>query len=243
MTVKTLEYRFKELKNSLEAIENANNDFCQTGKESYLLTIIGQCRVLAGSGERNMHPLLINLMNDLEIYPIFYSFPPKTILDNPDSNSNKDSLVGHFYLNRTWYVDDSAKSPLFETHLKPWMMTPYQFMDISKRRKFYTRNDILRGVSDKHGGGHYDPDISEYVEYLERISSSNNLNGVKIFLLDVASAIVYTGEQLINIYEANRLNKNYNNDQRYLLTKNKFRNFNFGYFPSEIQVFGEYIKQ
>lgn len=237
MTLKSLEYKFNELKNSLEAIENANNDFCKTGKESYLLTIIGQCRVLAGSGERNMKPLLINLMNDLEIYPIFYSIPPKTILDKSNTNNN---LVEHCYLNRTWYVDESSDSPLFKTHLEPWMGIPYQFMDIFKGRKFYTRNDILRGISDKHGGGHYDPDISEYVEILERTSTSNNLNGIKIFLLDIASAIVYSGEQLLNMYEANCLNVDYNTFQKYIQTKNKFRNFNFGFFPTEIQIYGEY---
>lgn len=235
--LKDINYKLNELKMSLEAIENANNCFWKDSlKKSYLLTIIGQSRVLVGQGGKNMHPLLIELQNELKIFPIFYSTKEKVIIN--ESNE----IIAHMIGDRTWSVDIKPHLKAFD--IKTWMNANYQHLNINKTKKYYSRNDILRGIADKHGGGHYDSEISEYVEELERQTFSNGLNGVSLFLVDIASVIVYVGKQLLNMYEAKTQKIPFVSFNPIEKTKESFRYFTFtGGMIGEIQFFGKELEE
>lgn len=242
--MKSFEDKFGELKLSLEILQNANNDFWKTYQPSRLLTIATHGRMLVGLGKNSKRPRLLELLDEKHFNPILFSYPEKTFFD--------EGMVCASYGDKTWFLNNP--SSLCAYTLEKWMTINSYFVIINNERKYINRNEILKHIADKHGGAHYDNDISLVFEYMNQFfwgfqveengkMIDKQFTGVHLFLLDIASAIFYVGKSLIHYLEADMgidIN-NYPPQQKLLkdffnlsITKTGF---------GEIQMFGEILQE
>lgn len=190
---KDLAFRISELEKSLGALIKANNQYCQEHDDTWLLFIAAQLRGLIASGiSRNMHPLLLELSDQLGIPLKLYSRPGKT-------NPPPMNLVANFVCGKTWST--KVGHELIEFELKNWLITPRYFVDTSKM--YTTPNELLRAISERSGGVHYDEYRAPSEESLSRLYRGNDsyrISGVQIFLLDIAALVYWLGMRLVYTY-------------------------------------------
>lgn len=82
-------------------------------------------------------------------------------------------------------------------NLVGWLESPAYLVDSNK--EFLSRNQILKHLSNKEGGSHYDKVIVEVVDYLKRFKGTN-FNGVEMFFMDLGSLTHWLGARLILTY-------------------------------------------
>ncbi len=178
----------KELETSLRALRLANIDFLQKKDDAYLLTIMGQLRALVVTGGNNMTPLLIDLSDELRIPLKLYSMPPKRI-------SAPKGLVASIYGAKTWATKEHPGFIMYT--LKEWLEAPAYFVD--KTMDYRSRNQVIKHISNKEGGSHYDKEIVAIVDNLRRQFRGNKdgeINGLQLFLLDVSALVFWVGTRM-----------------------------------------------
>lgn len=134
-----------------------------------------------------MSPLLLDLSEQLSIPLEFYSYPPP----NPPSSDMLMSVFG----GKTWAT--KFRDGMQKYTLKQWLETPAYFVDST--RDYRTREQVLKHISNKEGGAHYDDKIVAIVDCLRRFSKGNDkhhIDGVQMFLLDVSALIYWLGTRM-----------------------------------------------
>jgi hypothetical protein len=187
--IKNINYRIDELNTAIRALKYAARDFNNTKDNAYLLTLKGTLRALVAMGGKNMAPLLIELSEELSIPLEFYSFPP---IDNQFPSK----LPVYGYCCQTWSV--TPKENMIRYNLKEWLKSPAYLIDTVQ--EFRSRNQILKHLSNKEGGSHYDKVIVDVVDYLSRFKGTN-FNGIQMFLMDMGSLTHWLGTRLTLIHE------------------------------------------
>ena len=149
---------------------------------------MGQLRALVAVGGKDMAPLLLNLSEELNIPLELYSMPPKPL-------KAPIGLVASIYGGKTWATKE--RPGFIKYTLKGWLEAPAYF--VNKTRDYRTRNQVIKHISNKEGGAHYDKEIVAVVDNLRRQSRGNNereLNGLQLFLLDVSSLVFWLGTRM-----------------------------------------------
>lgn len=227
-------YRIGELENSLKVIEKSFNEFYVQREWYILLPILSQLRSLvAMTSNKNNHPLLIDLIDKFTFSENIYSFQPLLA---------PNTALYTYITNKSWSLTNNGYISQ-KYSLKEWLNTPFTFIyDENRNRKMGTRNDVIRNIGDKEGGGHYDPDIAEYMEILKWQTFGNKLDGVSLFLLDISSAVLYIGKMFLLDYKIknNTVNKTEHANQVMEL-KNYFETINFTGVGARIDVHGEFV--
>lgn len=191
---KNTEEKIEYLKRGLRALLNANNDFSKTNDEAYLLTIQAQLRGLVATGGKSMHPLILNLSEELNI-PLFIYAPPTRAKD-------KD-LVFSTIVGKTWSLKKIEGCEQFT--LKKWLGEEVYFAENPQNLK--SRNQIIKDTSNFEGGAHYIDETPHIVDTLQRVSFSDGQNNLTKTLLDIAEAVYCLGNILILEYEKSKILK------------------------------------
>lgn len=178
----------KELETSLRALRLANNDFINKKDEAYLLTIMAQLRALVTMGGKDMTPLLLDLSDELLIPLELYSLPPKPL-------KAPQELVASLYGGKTWSTKD--RPDFIKYTLKEWLTAPAYFVD--ETMDYRTRNQVIKHISNKEGGSHYDKKVAVIIDNLRRQfrgSQNGEINGLQLFLLDVSALVFWIGTKM-----------------------------------------------
>ena len=186
---KDIGYRMQELEKALDAIQKANAQYQQKHEDAWLLMMTGQLRGLVAIGKsKTMHPLLLELAEELNIPLKLYSRPGKV-------NPPPADLLGAIICGKTW---STRQHPgLIEFELRTWLETHRYHVDALKI--YTTPNEVLRAIAEKSGGVHYDPDRAPSEESLSRASRGNDSlqeTGVQMFLQDIAALVYWMGMRL-----------------------------------------------
>lgn len=190
---KDIKYRCNELKTSLDQIKDIYESFILKNKAHNINLLAGIARMLLCRGT-NAHPLLLEIMNEFKIQPIIYSFPEQT---NPH-------LIHSLYNDISWGVvpRPNLNIPyLFEK----WLNIPAYVLSIDSGIQRFNRIKLIKHIADKHGGAHYDRDISPLYDNLSETYISvgkepnkRKMTGIQLFLLDISMAIHYIGYYTLN---------------------------------------------
>lgn len=182
---KDIFYRLDELSMALRALNNSCANFNRTRDDAYLLDVMGRLRALVAMGGSNMSPLLIEIADGQGIPLEFYSHAPKP-------EKAPVGLAAHIYAYKTWSV---KQQPNMQKYLlKEWLEAPAYFVD--QTRDFRTRNQVIKHLSNKEGGSHYDKKVALIVDNLKRTTGSN-YNGIQFFLMDVSCLVYWLGTRLL----------------------------------------------
>lgn len=190
---KDINYKCNELKNSLDQIKDIYESFIVSHKAHSINLLAGIARMLLCRG-RNSHPLLLDIMNELKIQPIIYGFPEQVV----------SNAIHSLYNDMSWGVvpRTNLNTPyLFEKWLN---VTAYAFSITGGVQKV-NRIQLIKHIADKHGGSHYDPEISPLYDNLSdavisvgKDDKKMKFTGIQLFLLDIAMAIHYVGYYTLN---------------------------------------------
>lgn len=196
---KDIDYRCQELKESLDRIKDICEDFMWRDKALNMNYLAGIARMLLERQGRNFHPLLRDIMCELKISPIIYSVPEQI---NP-------STIHHpLYCDMSWGV--VPRPGINIPYVLPsWLKVPAYVFSIETGIHRVSRMELIRAIADKHGGAHYDLDISPFYENLTETyiatthgDKRKQISGVQLFLLDISMAIHYLGYYALHCKEA-----------------------------------------
>ncbi len=197
----------QELEKALDAINKANAQYQQSHDSSWLLLMTGQLRGLVAIGNpRNMHPLLLELAEELNIPLKLYSLPGKI-------NPPPDNFLAAIICGKTWATRQHPG--LIEFELRTWLETPRYHVDTLKI--YTTPNEVLRAIAEKSGGVHYDSDRAPSEESLSRSTRGNDSfqeTGVQMFLQDIAALVYWMGMRLGYVWNSQLKSIDPEQDQR-----------------------------
>ena len=185
---KDINHRINELEIALRALKFAVGHFNQTKDEAYLLDIMGRLRALIAIGGKDMNPLILDLAEELNIPLEFYSYSPKSVKAGLE-------VVFSAYGFKTWAVKDQPG--LRRYTLQEWLEVPAWFVDSTK--DYRTRNQVLKHISNKEGGSHYDKKIADIVDCLRRQMGST-YDGLQFFLMDMSALVFWQGTRMICVW-------------------------------------------
>ena len=193
MKIKDINYRCNELKEALDSIKDIYEGFIFKNKSHNIKLLAGIARMLLCEG-RNSNPLLLDIMSELKTYPVIYSFPEQT---NPN-------IIHLLYNDMSWGV--VPRTNLNTPYLfKKWLNVPAYVLSIEGGIQRFNRIKLIKHIADKHGGAHYDKEISPLYDNLSEsyisIGTDPNkkkITGIQLFLLDIAMAIHYIGYYTLN---------------------------------------------
>lgn len=208
---KDLTERLKELEVSLQSIELSLNQI--KGHESadvgvHVHNLLPQLRQLIAIGGRNFHPRLFDIADEFKIPLEFYAVSATRQelgvtmeAKIPGSEQLFRSPTRYFpihLLERLW-SPFPMESPE-KVSLGDWMQEmPFQDENIE-----YSRNDLLRAVTDKDGGGHLDNNQDLLVSSLYRNFFFTGTQGVEwsltgrdLFLIDLATLVLWLGKRVL----------------------------------------------
>lgn len=193
MKIKDINYRCNELKESLDRIKDIYEGFLFNKKTCHINSLAGIARMLICRG-RTLHPLLLDIISEFKTYPIIYSFPEQ----------NNPNVIHSLYNDISWGVvpRPNLNIPyLFEK----WLNVPAYVLSIDSGVQRFSRIALIRHIADKHGGAHYDRDISPLYDNLSESYISvgeepnkRKMTGIQLFLLDISMAIHYIGYYVLN---------------------------------------------
>lgn len=231
---KNIYERMKELEDSLNLLKIANNEFCNKKKCS-LLVIMAQLRALICTGNNhNYTPLLLNLSEELEI-------PLEIYVQSQDYDTQ--DLCAVIKGSKNWFINNYKERE--KMLLKEWLnMNSYY---ISRTKEFKSRNELIKVISNKQGGSHYDNMIHNFVDELNRQTIGDNEsdeenNGVEIMLLDVASAVYFTGMKMGYMWYDLQNELNPVEDPRIIELYNNFRDIENKALSIDIALYGEDVE-
>ena len=156
--LKGIPHRMSELKRALRALQLANNHFNKTQEDAYLLLTQSQLRALVCSGGSGMTPLLLDLSDQLSIPLELYSVPHQTTIPGPN-------MVASILGGQTW--SPKPHQGMQKCTLKLWLELPAYFVDST--HDYRSREQVLKHISNKEGGAHYDNHVVAIVDCLRRI--------------------------------------------------------------------------
>lgn len=191
---KTIEDKIEYLKRGIRAMLNANNNYLKTNDDSYLLTIQSQLRSLVATGGRSMHPVLLNLSDELNIPLFIYASPAKV---------KREKLAFSTLVGKTWSLKKVDGCKQFT--LKKWLEEEVYFAENS--RKLKSRNQVIKDTSNFEGGAHFIDETPHIVDTLQRVTFSDGQNNLTQTLLDIAEAVYCLGNILVLEYEKNKILK------------------------------------
>lgn len=203
---KEVAYRMLELEKALRALQLANNHFQESKDDAYLLLTQAQLRALVLSGGSGMTPLLLDLSNQLGIPLELYSTPPEA--STPSPNLATSIVVG-----KTWATRPHIGMRKYT--LKQWLELPTYFIDST--RDYRTREQVLKHISNKEGGAHYDDQLVAIVDCIRRISAGNQehaFNGIQMFLMDLSALVYWSGKRMGYIWNCRQKSINEATDPR-----------------------------
>jgi hypothetical protein len=140
-----------------------------------------------------MTPLLFDLAEQISIPLEFYSISHQIETPNPD-------MISAAFVGQTWAPKYHEGMQKFT--LKQWLELPAYF--IAATRDYRTRDQVLKHISNKEGGAHYDSHIVAIVDYLSRITSGGEnritKNGIHMFLSDMSALVYWLGIRMCYIW-------------------------------------------
>jgi hypothetical protein len=101
------------------------------------------------------------------------------------------SIIG----GKTWATKPCAGMQKY--NLKQWLEIPAYFIDST--RDYRTREQVLKHISNKEGGAHYDDQIVAIVDCMKRISKGSDkysINGIQMFLMDLSALVYWVGTRM-----------------------------------------------
>ena|GEM_PF-1835853 len=210
MVDKGLKTRSEELRLSLESLKSSLMGIQSRSGSSqaslHIHNMMPQLRQLIADGGRNFRPRLLNLADEMRIPLRFYAAPEEGLaftleIKLPDSSDTVFSPTGYapnFIYRKCW--SPMPRQGFVCVDLREWMQR--EIYDDSKVQ--YTRNNLLRAISDKEGGGHLD-DTQDQLSYalqekflcFDKEDVSKALSGKDIFLIDLAALVIWLGQRML----------------------------------------------
>lgn len=168
--------RIKRLETDLSNLEQSISDFQKSNDEIYLLNIAANLSALVCINGSSMHPLLLDLAEDLNIPLGIFSIPQKG--DKPNQKLLL-SLVGE----RTWNTKPEKRWVKYS--LNDWMQIPFYHSNGSK--EYRSRNQILQNIS--YNEAETSQPLSKQLNYDDMLSA----------LFDISQAVLWLGSRLLLI--------------------------------------------
>jgi len=178
------EYRLSQIKDALEIIDNSLENI-KFGKLSFFNVLGSQLRGLVVKGNnRQFNPLFLYLALETG-YPIeFYT--------SDIENFPEELPVPDFNTTATFFsIDMPTGIKIRKFHLNDWLDKKV----LRSLGKVYTGNDFIRMYSEKHGGAHYDPQLTQKELFLKFIQIGSNVG-----LLTSDDKIIYEFSMILKIH-------------------------------------------
>lgn len=230
MVQKDIPQRMTELERALRALQLANNHFNETQDDAYLLLSQSQLRALVCSGGSGMTPLLLDLSDQLGIPLELYSIPHRVTIPSPN-------MAASIIAGKTW--SPKPHNGLQKYTLEQWLKLPTYYVDLT--HDYRTREQVLKHISNKEGGAHYDIQIVAIVDCLKRITGGAQdrtiWNGIQMFILDVSALVYWAGMRMGYIWNCGQKLKDEKTDPRITKLDTQFDALTIFTPPIEIQFF------
>jgi hypothetical protein len=189
---KTIDERMRELEKALRALQLANNHYFETKDDAYLLLTQAQLRALLVSGP-TMTPLLLGLSAAIGVPIEFYGLPAQP-------GPIKPNLLATVVSGVTWSPRPADR--MVKTHLAAFLKDPFYF--VPSTRDYRTREQVLKHISNKEGGAHYDEQLVAVVDTMRRAFASFKdpsgaefvQTGIQLFLLDLSALVYWAGMRM-----------------------------------------------
>jgi hypothetical protein len=188
MNAKTTEEKLDELRDTLQLLADACNQYNKTKNKRHLISIAQNLRALVCTGSRNFKPLLLDLADELNINLTIYSTPPRP--DKP-----REGLIRHNYISKSWSPYPEPPGQLYQA--RDWLTVPFFF--VPEETRYVSRNELLRGIADK-SGAHFDDTHATSTVALAN-STGSEMDGRAFFLLETGCAVLYLGEKLLRLQQ------------------------------------------
>lgn len=184
---KTLKQRVEDLNQSLTVIK-ANLEMALTHERFALfLPVCGQLRNLLVTSKTN-HPLLLELANETEFSPEFFSIP-LNFLEQQATILGPDSIQ--------WTGDSirsSEEGPPF--HKKVTMSEWLASTQVTVYGKRITGEQLISMAANKLGGSHFDPTLPTELAEMQ-LFEIGGLPSQYLTLVRLGEVVLYLGESLL----------------------------------------------
>ena len=149
-----------------------------------------------------MHPLLINLSEELEIPLAIYSYAP---IEEKDT----EKTLGIAVIGKTWSTMPCAGFVFYT--LKDWMLSPIYYSDVG----YKNRNQIVKDYANNMGPSHYTDEVPHSIETLRRMpmkTEGSPHDGVILALCDISEAVLWLGKRLLLLHKLKLLEASIHKD-------------------------------
>ena len=212
MVTKTFPQRIQELTTALDSmtmsLTKIRNPEYVTDRNAHIYNLMSPLRALIAQGGKNFRPRLLRLAAETNTLLQFYAAPEEGLaftweVKIPAEHRSYFSPTGYapnFIFKKCW--SPKPKPGFRQTTLADWMGATI-YLD-GKRE--YTRNELLRGITDKDGGGHLD-DTQDFLSYtleqrflsFESTDEESAVRGKDLFLIDLAALTTLLGKRMLLI--------------------------------------------
>lgn len=185
----TFHERLKQLEVALRSLQNANRHYVESRDPAYLLDMMGRLRALVCTGGPYMNPLLLDLMDESGISVPLYSWSSSV-------RTLAEKSVYAVILGKTWQV--FPYKDYVKYSFANWLTEPFYFSEVD--RVHYSRNDVIKRISNTQGGAHYDLKVPFLVDKLANVQINQcrlEETMVEHVLKDVAMATFWAGTKFL----------------------------------------------